>query len=346
MKIQSFADNPFLVGHDNPLFTPDERLGFVHQGGDFIGETGFVSFEQTVEEIQGKPQLPVVLNMGDSSTSGWESDSVSKAYASTLKSHDPFFQYQTYSDLMRVHELNVINAGVSGYSSLQGKIYLETLLRRFAKSGIGVDFVTLYFGNNDCVYSFTEDKASIEHMVASSEQVLCRVTVEDYRKNILSMIETTRAYGADPVVIIPVINLFWKPGLRSNKNLEEYSRGLEAIHDSTLQGELLEAESAYSRGRLYEAYTQDRFLPRIKPQYLKVLKQTARKLYVPFIDVQDHLPTEKDDSYFRDYCHPLEPINELIVARFNEIRLKKQSPQRSQEKKEVRGVTPNVYPLW
>jgi len=340
---EKFADNPFLIGHDNPIFKTHDQFGFVHQGGDFLGKDCFVSFKSLVQRVNERSWSLVSLNMGDSSTSGWDSDKVS--IDRIIDSTAPFFHYRTYSDLMMDLSMYAINAGVSGYSSLQGDKYLKYLLRQFARSNIVIHYVTLYFGNNDSVYSRIEDKVKIELMQPSDGHDLCRVTVEDFRKNMSSMIETARNYGVQPIIIVPVVNLFWRPGLRSAAHEEEYGQGLEKIKDSTLKNNLVEADKCYSRKKLHKAYMKDNFLPRIKPLYIRALKKLARKLRVPIIKVQEKIPTKRDDNNFRDYCHPLEPINEFIATKFKEILLKRRKLSGQDKSSRRDDVSDTIYPF-
>src|SRR5262245_11564385 len=68
--------NPMVTAQagDEQVFAPDYWMGHtLPRGREFLGEHGFVSFEQAVDSIRSS-RGRVVLNVGDSSTSGWNSD--------------------------------------------------------------------------------------------------------------------------------------------------------------------------------------------------------------------------------------------------------------------------------
>ena len=97
--------------------------------GKLIGKNSFVPLQEIVKAAKSHGGK-IVLNLGDSSTSGWNSDMVAAGGGT------PFFTYKTYSDILSEKGLFVINAGVPGYTSLQGKFYLKRLLSTFEKEGI------------------------------------------------------------------------------------------------------------------------------------------------------------------------------------------------------------------
>jgi hypothetical protein len=92
-NLRNFAENPFFIGHDNEIFLPDSNLGFIHKGGDFIGNNGFIYFNEAIKSLR-EPSGTKILNLGDSSTSGWNSDAISKEREESPSS--PFFHYKTY----------------------------------------------------------------------------------------------------------------------------------------------------------------------------------------------------------------------------------------------------------
>jgi lysophospholipase L1-like esterase len=309
-------ENPFLIGNDNAIFHVHSRLGFIVNNGEFVGENRFVKREETIEQLKKLPKhMPVIINMGDSSTSGWHSDYLSRDEKNTPTS--PYFHYKTYSDLMRERFPGVVNAGVSKYTSFQGAIYLAEVLRDFAKKGIPPDYVTLYFGNNDSVYSTIEDKTSIDGMLPTSEKTSQRVTIQDFEYNFLRMIELIRNYGARPVIIVPCRRYGWPPGLRSQRHVEEYNQGLQQLNPEELKRILINARRLFSDGRLEKALETDIFLPRIKKQYVKIFKGVARRQSIDLIDIQGEII--RDSDFFCDYCHPIEPANRIIANKFIKI---------------------------
>src|SRR3989344_4395017 len=174
-----FSDNPFMIGYDNRIFERDEELGFRFPGGNLVGDRDFISLDSVRQEVKCRTGYPVILNIGDSSTSGWDANKLSKG---SQEASAPFFTYSTYSDILRANPLfqNTINAGVPGYTSLQGRKYLERLLRQFAKTGLKVDTVTLYFGNNDGTYNKVEDKVRLDGKMESNDSRGERVSLEDF----------------------------------------------------------------------------------------------------------------------------------------------------------------------
>ena len=308
-------ENPFLIGNDNAIFTPHDGLGFVISDGDFIGRKEFLKRQVVIDELkQYFGRTPIILNMGDSSTSGWHSDSLSRTGINKLT--DPYFHYKTYSDLMREVFPGVINAGVSKYASLQGSKRLASLLRDFSKNDIHPDYVTLYFGNNDGVFSPLEDKTAIDGMPSTEEDTSQRVLPADFKYNLLEMVRLSRCYGAKPIIIIPLRRYDWAAGLRSLKYPEEYEEGIQKLSSERLRGGLGQARQLYLQGRLEEAYELDFFLPRIKQRYVQILKEIAKKQDVDLIEVQRGIPLLQSSEFFCDYCHPIEPANKLILEEF------------------------------
>ncbi len=312
-------ENPFVIGRDNAIFSPHDGLGFIVNNGDFVGRTKFINRSSAIEELK-QGSGPIILNMGDSSTSGWHSDMLSRNRDN--KPTDPYFHYKTYSDLMREVFDRVINAGVSKYTSLQGMKYLALILRDFAKHNIYPDYVTLYFGNNDSVFSRIEDKTSIDGMLPTRNDTYQRILLEDYEHNLKEMIRLSRCYGAIPIIIIPPRRYDWAPALRSQKYKEERDVGIEQLKPAKLRAELEKSSQLFLDGELEEALEKDVFLPRIKRKYVETLKKTANRQHVDIIDVQKEVPFRQSEEYFCDYCHPLEPTNELILREFMRIKEK------------------------
>lgn len=313
-----FSDNPFMIGYDNRIFERDETLGFRFPEQKLITATGFVLLEEIIDYITLRTGYPTYLNLGDSSTSGWDSN---RTFKGNQDSHAPFFCYKTYSVLLEEQLFaNVINAGVPGYTSYQGKKYLELLLKKLLRSGVNVDYVTIYFGNNDGTYNQYEDKVRLDAKVVSEFSNGERVTVKDFKRNVRCMIETCRDYGVKPILIVPSIHYDWEPGIRSDKHREESLEVLRNLGNSALAMELERARALYGQGRFKESCEADRVLPRLKLVYRKALLQIARHTKIHLIDVQHQIPLTNNADYFADYCHPLEKINQMIVDELKKIR--------------------------
>ena len=310
-----FSHNPFMMGYDSKIYDGDDNLGFVFPKKKLITPTEFVSVEDIIENIE--PRDRIVINMGDSSTSGWNSNRI---YRGNKNPNAPFFTYKTYSQLMEEQtDLKVVNGGVPGYSSLQGKKYLEQLLRRFASEGIDVDFTTFYFGNNDATYNKEEDKVRLNRKKSTPESDGYRVSVEDYRRNLRDMVETTRDYDARPILIMPVVHYDWEPCIRSGYHKSEFGEALDELADKKVRKELERALREFKAGNYGSALELDMVLPRIKLRYQHILREIAREMNVPLIDIQAEIPRTDNSEYFADYCHPLEPTNQMITDKFFEV---------------------------
>ena len=311
-----FSENPFMIGYDNRIFERDETLGFRFPDGKFITSKSFVPLEELVREVS--TGYPTFLNIGDSSTSGWDSN---RTFRGNQNPNSPFFSYKTYSTLLEEQLFaNVFNAGVPGYTSNQGRKYLESLLKKLSRSGVKVDYVTIYLGNNDCTYNQHEDRVRLDAKMPSESATGERVTVEDYERNFRSMIETCRDYGVKPILIVPPIHYDWEPGIRADTHREESLEGLKNLGNSQLAEESERARVFYEEGKYEQSCEIDRVLPRLKSQYRKALFKVAKQTGVDLIDVQNQIPSTDNNEYFADYCHPLEKTNQMIADRIREIR--------------------------
>lgn len=305
-----FSDNPFMMGYDSRLYQADEELGFVFPQEQLVGAKKFVSLDSILRSI--KKDDRVILNLGDSSTSGWNSN---KVYRGVKNPYAALFTHKTYSQILEEkYKVKAINAGVPGYSSLQGSKYVKRLLKRIAQRGIFVDAVTIYFGNNDSTYNQYEDKVRLDFKMPSNHHAL-RVNFEDFKKNICDIIETAKDYGAHPIVIMPVINYHWEPGIRSVHYKKEFHEALRTLKDSQVKKDLLRAIEYYHKGKLTQAAELDFVLPRIKKQYAAALTKVAKENHVPLIDIRKITPRTSTSKYFADYCHPLEKVNKIFAEK-------------------------------
>ena len=337
-------NNPFLIGKDNAIFSPHDELGFIVNNGDFVGNDAFIKRNVAINMLKSQSNMPIILNMGDSSTSGWHSDSLSRN--GNNKSTAPYFHYKTYSDFMREKYPNTINAGISKYSSFQGAKYLALLLREFSQQDVYPTHVTMYFGNNDSVYSGIEDKTAIDGMQSSKENTVHRVSISDFKHNISEMIRLSHCYGARPVIIVPLRRYDWAPGLRSIKYSGEYEKGLQEIKSEKLRDELKKARDLYLEGKLEEAYEMDIFLPRIKERYVFTLRKIAKQQKADIIDLQKVSRSFQGPDFFCDYCHPIELANKLIFEEFLRM-MNKKITRRKWNIFSSKNYSPDdIYPIW
>lgn len=300
-----FSHNPFMMGYDNRIFQEDAELGFVFPEQKLISQNKFVKFEDIVNGIYSNKLI--VLNMGDSSTSGWNSERISKKVKNP---YSAFFSYKTYSDFLQSSgKCFVINAGIPGYTSLQGKLYLRRLLKKFFSDSVHVDYATLYFGNNDSTYNAVEDKVKLERKMPSPKnRIGYRVSPDDYEKNMSEMIEICIEYGVRPVLIMPLVNEEWEPGIRSIRFRDEFSISLERMPACKAKEDLLNAIQLHKQKKYHGAKELDYVLPRIKDAYIKKLEKVARRMRVPLVSFKKEF-SKKD---FVDYCHPSESANYKI----------------------------------
>lgn len=303
-----FSDNPFMMGYDSHIYQADPELGFIFPQEQVVGPKKFVSLDSILHSVK-KDDL-VILNLGDSSTSGWNSNRV---YKGVKNPYAALFTYKTYSQILEEkYKVKAINAGVPGYSSLQGSKYLKRLLKKMARHGIFIDAVTIYFGNNDSTYNQYEDKVRLDYKQPSVENTL-RVSPADFKKNIGDMIETARSYGACPIIIIPLINYNRQPGIRSIRYKKEFREALQKLKDSQIKKDLLQAIAFYSQGKLEKSAELDFVLPRIKKPYIIEFKKIARERHLPLIDIRKNITRTSASKYFVDYCHPREKVNEILA---------------------------------
>ena len=358
-----FADNPVIAAQANDqVFVTEKYLGFKlspyfrqFQGDEVdYNKTYYIGVHnkklQTLDEILDSldSNRKIVLNVGDSSTTGWDSNiiTINRFYANNttngadFRPLSPFFRYKTYSDLLAENGLSVINAGVPAYTSLIGKRQLRTLLRELKSRNLRIGYVTIYFGNNDSIsagnnqdkYRFPNSgfHAEVFHFVETTLlrklHNIGRVSVADYSSNMQGMIDICREYDVKPILIRPVIPKYWHPGLRaSGQEIEVWKamysdKGSKRIRDlekalgfyERAKGLLEHGSEQEARELLIKAQDMDYMVPRIKPSYVRALEKIARKNNVPFVDVQSEIPLD-DRTYFKDYCHPIEPANQLIT---------------------------------
>lgn len=293
-----------MLGYDTRLFAFDPELGYVFPKTHLVSRLGFTPLATTIHTLTRRIGPFLILNLGDSSTSGWNSD---KVYSGC---HDPtaaLFTYPTYSDFLALkYKVDVINAGVPGYTTYQAHKYLSRLLKLLAQNKIYVDYVTIYLGNNDCTYNGPEDKARLDYKAPSTAEVFTRVTENDFRSHYDQLLTTSQEYGSTPIVLVPASNFEWPPGLRSKRYPAELRQRRHMIQHHRINDLLATAERAYHAHDYDTALENDFLLPRIKTPYKSILYSVSALA----IDTQ---PFARDPTDFIDYCHPGARINERIA---------------------------------
>lgn len=320
-----FVADPFL-GHTMP------------PGKDFIGEKDYEGIDSIVA-LAKKEGKKIILNIGDSSTSGWDSNIVTQNRIRKAQNQPllpALFAYKTYSDYLREKlegQYIVVNAGVPAHTSLQGSKRLFKLLQRFQKESIEIEYVTIYYGNNDSVWDHNrQDKEWVGkkwyHFFkrlfkksTNNNSIITRVSPKDFIENIETMIKTCYKYSLKPILIEPITPIYWEPGTRVlNEKLERknYAGAKEVYRllDDALSiwSKAIEQKeyTPLKRLALEEAREKDYVVPRIKKPHLVALRRVAEKTGVPYIQI-DLDRTEDDIRYFIDYCHPINDANVKIA---------------------------------
>ncbi len=337
------SHNPVILkqSEGTTLFEPNEECGHVLKDNSFVGKDKLESLDDVVARARGAET--VVLNIGDSSTSGWDSNVVTwnmkRGEGEEIRS--PLHTYLTYSGIVGEREgIESINAGIPGHSSDSGMRRIGNLLEDLNQRSVKPDYVTVYYGNNDSVWNLNvEDKDLYpgffdSHLAAilgekldvlsSRKETKTRVGVEDYRDNLQSIVRTIREHGSKPILIEPATPLYWMPGLRAQGQDEESDEWVLA--DFNASGKLREARRSYNHGvaaidrgnetlarYLFEqSYDNDFLVPRIKERYREALREVSDEMGVPLVSVVNNIPLD-DRDYFIDYCHPIGPANEMIA---------------------------------
>lgn len=331
-------------------FTQNED-GEVELLGDFIGEKGYISFEDVVRNTR-ESNKKIILNIGDSSTTGWNSEVQNmnltlKEFQKQKKNEEifPLWTYKTYSDITKDlldEKYIVINAGVPTHTTFNAQKRLKKLLAKFENAKIKINFVTLYIGNNDCACNgnleekYQNSKLQRVLLEFRRNKIIHRTSKIDFAKNIQNIIETCRLKNISLVIIKPIIPIYWEPGRAMSRRPFVKYDFLDSLFDEikisnpTLYQSYKESLHLWNQGisehhsgnidqainPLEQAKELDFITPRIKKDYETILKDVAIKNQIPYIDI--NLPKDKDDGltgekYFCDYCHPIERANKIIA---------------------------------
>jgi lysophospholipase L1-like esterase len=303
---QFFAGNPFLSIYSVGYFVRDKHLGHRFFGGALVGSKHFCGLQSLVSAIRREPRR-VVLCLGDSSMSGWNSDNVT---LQGVCSESVFFTYPTFPDYLRkMYGCHVINAGVPGFSSLQGLRYGCELLAYLSDASVKVDFVVIFFGNNDATFSSLGDAERLRGGERPNKEKM-RVPVLEYGDNVEGLVRMCDRHGASPVVIVPPRNLGWAPGVRCKRFPQEMHEAFAKLNDSGARRSLAEARERFGRGEWDMAAELDIVLPRIKERYVNSLVELARAYKVRLIKIPDR---ELTTDSFLDYCHPAPILNQRLA---------------------------------
>ena len=333
-----------LIPPGQTPFANDPYFGrLLLPGQDFIGASGFLSIDDVLEEIRQSGKR-IILNIGDSSTAGWDTR-VTVENQLRRKSGEPllsaFFRYPTYTDLLRESvgdRFVVLNAGIPGHTSINALRRLRYLLDRFRRAGVQVGYVSIYIGNNDCQWEnniedssrlrtsellpVAIDRLRLKFERPVTDRIRLRTNVRDFRANVRAMLRACQAHGAAPMVILPETPLYWEPGKRFVADL--FPVDVEKPGGAMVTAALARASAIWTQAlsmewsaekerALESARELDFVVPRIKRAYRRCLEEEAREMDVP--TVRTVVPREQGDGeWFVDYCHPVGAGNEVIAA--------------------------------
>ncbi len=337
------AQPPHLVPEGSSFRWHGYLYRVLQPGQDFLEADGFSSYAATVERIRSSGK-PVILSVGESSTSGWDTTVTPENRSRKAQGLAPisaFFRYRNYTDMVREKigdRFEVVNAGIPGHTVLSGIRRLQLLSNAFRKDGIRFDYVLIHFGNNDCLwennfqdryhlYAHPRSSGRLEYWrrklhPVRKDGIVLRTAASDFGRYFRKLISMTRKLGAPAIIVQPEIPLYWKPGTRyvefDYDAMALQPGGREAIASMYRAREIWEAAisqpySAAKVAQLTAAAELDFIVPRIKQGHLAELQKAATSTGTPL--VQTPIPRDEDEkNYFVDYCHPREIINERIAT--------------------------------
>lgn len=317
-----FWDNPLMMQYPVDTFDQGVTAEQLNQSDDPSRLVRYVPDGQRWYRLDPEPAIPaegqLILHFGDSSTWGWGLVDRNDAYPGAIQ------------DLLPAN-VDSINLGVPGYSSLQGRRYVEDLLPQYHDRLVAI---TLYFGNNDATENGAPDAeklrvesnrlaASLRHLPLyrglreilpskDNDNSQPRVSPDEYEANIRAMIAMARSYNISVVVIVPPVHLSWQPGyLRHTVSLEPH------VRSDWARSELGKARSLYQQGVDFLAQQDDRcedkfrravehdwVVPRIKQDWLKRLRRLSDEPGVTLVEAPQPFIGAEHPWRFVDYCHP------------------------------------------
>lgn len=196
-----------LFAGDSFVYDPD--LIWKPRAGEVpFNDQGFRGPRMSPSGREGRGGRRLVVAIGDSNTLGW---------AGPDGANWPL----ALGALLASSNVDVVNAGVWGYSSLQGVARLRQVL------AFEPDVVLLSFGSNDGIRVRLSDRdfatrgallrelerrlvhyrlgqaaiAAAQAMAGGGDEPMERVPLAQYRANLREMVELARAAGAEPVFL-------------------------------------------------------------------------------------------------------------------------------------------------
>ncbi|MEK7480515.1 MAG: GDSL-type esterase/lipase family protein [Patescibacteria group bacterium] len=335
-KSSVFWDNPMMLQYPVERFDQNITREKMHFSVDPNRSVRYVPDLSRWYRLDPEPTIPpsekLIFHFGDSSSWGWGLTNRGDAYAGVLSNFLPPL----------VHSINL---GVPGYSSLQGLKYLELMLPLYHERLLAV---TVYFGNNDATengmsdyqrldmaiqrnmltnfYFWLEQRSAFYRImrgfiskVNPGNNRIPRVSPDENRANIQSMINLCKKYGVRIILIEPPVHFSWKPGHLT------HTRPLKNdVKNQWVLNELNRAQQLYKQGVAYihnhndgyesslrNAVEHDWVMSRIKRRWCEVLRSFAGQVDIirlPIAFIEAEFP-----YYFTDYCHPSVRVHKLIA---------------------------------
>ena len=336
-KSSVFWDNPLMMMYPVDTFDPAVTGDQLFRNDDPRRRVRYVPDQHRWFRLDPEPTIPasgkLILHFGDSSTWGWGLADQQSAYPGVLAR-------------LLDQPVHSVNLGVPGYTSLQGRRYLETLLPKVHDRVVAV---TIYFGNNDATSNLAPDAtrlnrstnsffrwvrglalgraiAEICNRLPQDEAEQPRVSADEYAENLRQMVDLVRSYGIAVVLIMPPVNRMWPPVHLYPRPIKGWRPLADRVSNRWTLRKLDYAKSAYERGKeLLEqqsdkcasafaaAIEHDWVLPRIKAAWQQRLREITAELAVPLVELPEVFIGAEFPYTFEDYCHPSARVHEQIA---------------------------------
>jgi len=324
-------------------------------------------------ELQKKENSRRIIILGDSRSFGFGLENKNEIYSERI---------QTYFSSQKKNDVQVLNLSVIGYSSYQGLRLMDTMVSKMQPSQLIV-----WFGFNDLLYYHVTDQAnatrsalftSAEILMNQSylyqwlriffkmhltpdkvdleQNITPRVPINDFRKNLISILEKSRILSCPvvfmispvrknvPMVLNSKIRLIkQEDGRQYRKLITQYEIGdfwlMNATEfpgsESELDKLLMDNDDLailhyfkgvlfQKRGEIQKASEQFNLASemddtrRIVDQYNQVVVEVAREYNAGLIDLTEQFNEFDDYSLFVDDCHPNSNGHNLIAAKLLE----------------------------
>ena len=225
-----------------------------------------------------------IVCMGDSQTLGIP-------WAGKLRWTFPKLLQKKLRDYYGTKQIEVINMGVSGYSSFQGLLLLKNIAMLY-----NPDCIIVGYGYHDGGESLAPDRD-----ITSGNAVIKKIRSILYRSQIYLMIRR-KVIGYKVHNIDPKGNCFYKRVSLKNyrRNLKEFAK--TGQHSNTHV--------------IFFIVPQQGKNGTIRPEYADEMRKTAKKLNIPLVDgaeaMQKISPEQQERFFFKDRAHFTKEGNDFI----------------------------------